>query len=66
MCKANTSNRVDENYTITNAPLLRNFRRTNRSHIRGATRVLVAKPEGEKPPGRITCRWEDNIKMDLK
>jgi hypothetical protein len=23
------------------------------------------KPEGERPLGRPTCRWEDNIKMDL-
>jgi hypothetical protein len=21
---------------------------------------------GEKPIGRFTCRWEDNIKMDLR
>ena len=31
-------------------------------------RVLVGKPEGKKPLGRPrrTCRWEDNIKMDLQ
>jgi hypothetical protein len=29
-------------------------------------RVLVGKPEGKKPLGRLWCRWEDNIKMDLQ
>ena len=24
------------------------------------------KPEGKKPIGKSTCRWEDNIKMDLQ
>jgi hypothetical protein len=33
---------------------------------RGAYRVLVGKPEGRKPLGRSRCRWEDNIKMDLR
>jgi hypothetical protein len=33
---------------------------------RGAHRVLVGKPEGKRPLGRPTCRWEDNIKMDLR
>jgi hypothetical protein len=32
----------------------------------GVHRVLVAKPEGKRPLGRPTCRWEDNIKMDLQ
>ena len=26
---------------------------------------LVGKPEGKRPLGRPTCRWENNIKMDL-
>jgi hypothetical protein len=26
----------------------------------------VGKPEGKKPPGRPRCRWEDNIKTDLR
>jgi hypothetical protein len=26
----------------------------------------VGKPEGKIPLGRPKCRWEDNIKMDLK
>jgi len=33
---------------------------------RGAYRVLVGKPEGKRPLGRPTCRWEDSIKMDLQ
>ena len=32
----------------------------------GAHRVLVGKPEGKRPVGRIRRRWEDNIKMDLQ
>jgi hypothetical protein len=31
-----------------------------------AYRVLVGKPEGKRPLGRIRYRWEDNIKMDLR
>jgi len=27
-------------------------------------RVLVGKPEGKRPLGRPSRRWEDNIKMD--
>jgi len=33
---------------------------------RGVYRVLVGKPEGERPLGRPRRRWEDNIKMDLQ
>jgi len=29
-------------------------------------RVLVGKPEGKRPLGRNSRRWEDNIKMDLR
>jgi hypothetical protein len=28
--------------------------------------VLVRTPEGKRPLGRPSCRWEDNIKMDLQ
>jgi hypothetical protein len=32
---------------------------------RGVHRVLVGKPEGKRPLGRLRRRWsEDNIKMD--
>jgi hypothetical protein len=27
--------------------------------------VFVEKPEGKKPLGKPSHRWEDNIKMDL-
>jgi hypothetical protein len=33
---------------------------------RNAYRILVGKPEGKRPLGRPKCRWEDNIKMDLR
>ncbi|KAJ4448577.1 hypothetical protein ANN_10595 [Periplaneta americana] len=33
---------------------------------RNGYRVLVGRPEGERPLGRPICRWEDNIKMDLR
>jgi len=33
---------------------------------RGVYRVLVGKPEGKRPLGRPSRRWEDNIKMDLQ
>ena len=32
----------------------------------GTNRALMGKPEGKRPPGRLRCRWEDNIKMDLQ
>jgi hypothetical protein len=33
---------------------------------RGVYRVLVGKPEAERPLGRLSCRLEDNIKMDIQ
>jgi hypothetical protein len=33
---------------------------------RGVCRVLVGKPEGNRPLGRPRRRWEDNIKVDLQ
>ena len=33
---------------------------------RGVHRVLIGKPEGKRPFGRLRLRWEDNIKMDLQ
>jgi len=32
---------------------------------RGVYRVLMGKPEGKRPLGRLRFKWEDNIKMDL-
>jgi hypothetical protein len=33
---------------------------------RGVYRVLVGKPEGQRPLETPRRRWEDNIKMDLR
>ena len=33
---------------------------------RGVYRVLVGKLVGKRPLGKLRCRWEDNIKMDLQ
>jgi len=33
---------------------------------RGTCRILVGKPEGQRPLGRPRHRWEDNIKMDFQ
>jgi hypothetical protein len=34
--------------------------------VRGVYKVLVGKPEGKRPLGRLRRRLEDNIKMDLQ
>ena len=34
--------------------------------VRGVHKVLVGKPEGQRPLGRPRRRWEDNIKMGLR
>jgi hypothetical protein len=33
---------------------------------RNAYRILVGKPKGKRPLGRLRHRWEDNIWMDLR
>jgi hypothetical protein len=34
---------------------------------RGSYKFLLEKPEeGKRPLGSTSCRWEDNIKMDLQ
>jgi hypothetical protein len=33
---------------------------------RGAYRVLVGRPDGKRPCGRLRHRWEDSIEMDLQ
>ena len=33
---------------------------------RGVYKVLVGKPDGKRPLGRLRRRWEDNIKIDLQ
>jgi hypothetical protein len=32
---------------------------------RNTFRILLGKPKANIPPGRIRCRWDDNIRMDL-
>ena len=33
---------------------------------RGVHKVLVGKPEGKRPLGRPSRRWEDTIEIDLE
>jgi hypothetical protein len=33
---------------------------------RGVSRVLVGRPERQRPLGRPRHRWEDNIKIDVQ
>jgi hypothetical protein len=33
--------------------------------MRDVYKISVTKPEGKRPLGRLSSRWEDNIKMDL-
>jgi hypothetical protein len=33
---------------------------------RGAYRILVGRLEGKSLLGRPRCRWEDNVKIDLR
>jgi hypothetical protein len=36
--------------------------------MKTAHKILIGQPEGKRSFGRLTvmCRWENNIKMDLK
>jgi hypothetical protein len=33
---------------------------------RNECRILIGKPEGKRPLGRLRCRLENDIKMDLR
>jgi hypothetical protein len=33
---------------------------------RNECRILMGKPEGKRPLGRLRHRWVDDIKMDLR
>jgi hypothetical protein len=39
---------------------------TRVEEMTNALRNLVGKPEGKRPLGRTNCRWEDDIRMDLR
>jgi hypothetical protein len=34
--------------------------------MKNAYKILVQKPEEKRPLGRRRCRWEDNIRIDLR
>jgi hypothetical protein len=34
--------------------------------MRNALNILIGKPEGKRPLRRPTCRWGDNIKMNIR
>jgi hypothetical protein len=34
--------------------------------MRNGYKILVRKPEGKRSLGKPRCRWEDNIRMDLR
>jgi hypothetical protein len=34
--------------------------------VRDEYNILVGRPEGRRPLGRLRRGWEDNIKMDLR
>jgi hypothetical protein len=40
--------------------------RTCGMHGRSVYRVLVGRRKGRRPLGRHRCKWEDNIKMNLR
>jgi hypothetical protein len=40
--------------------------RSTNGEKRNAYRILVGKPEGKRPLKRPSCRWMDNIIMDLR
>jgi len=39
---------------------------THECHEKNRTGGVVGKPEGKRLLGRPMCRWEDNIRMDLR
>jgi hypothetical protein len=34
--------------------------------MRNAYNILISKPKGKRPLGRPRCRWEGNIRLDLR
>jgi hypothetical protein len=37
-----------------------------KGEMRSAYNIIVRKSEGKGPCGRSRCRWEDNVRIDLK
>ena len=62
----------DDLYSLLNVARVKKSRMRWAGHVarmgenRGVYRVLVRKPEGNRPLGRPRRRWEDNNKMDLQ
>jgi hypothetical protein len=64
-------NELSDLYSLPNIVRLINSRRMRLAgHVasmrdsRDVYRILMGKPEGQRPLGRPRCRWEDNIKMN--
>jgi hypothetical protein len=36
------------------------------SEIRNSYKILVGNPERKRPHGRRRCKWEDNIRVDVR
>jgi hypothetical protein len=34
--------------------------------MRSGYKILVGKPEGKRPHRRPRCRWDDDVRMDLR
>jgi len=64
---------LNDLYSLPNiVPVVKSRRMRWAGHVarmgeeKGVYRFLVGKPEGRRPLGRRSCRWVDNIRMDLK
>jgi hypothetical protein len=73
ICGSRHNEELNDRYCLPNImQVLRSRRMRWVGHVacmgeeREVHRVLVGKPEGKRPSGRPTRRWEDNIKMDLQ
>ena len=56
----------DHEYQISKLSLLTAGHVARMEQSRHAYRVLVGIPDGKRPKGRPSRRWDDNIKMDLR
>jgi hypothetical protein len=59
-------------YSSSNINVIKSRRMRWEGHVlhmgesRNAYNVLMERPEGKRPLGRLRCGWEDGIKMDLQ